>query len=118
MASVKIIEEKAITMATLKEDLKDIKKRDTELGFRSAKVAEQLDSLKVFKTKEAEDIYKSIEKLNIPRFKDIHIYKIIDMMPGNMTELKNITQSYGLSVTNENLTKILEIIEEYLPKKK
>ena len=118
MAELKIIEEKPICMADLKEELKDIKKRDEELGFRTAKVAEQLDVLKVIKPKDAQDILAKIQKLNVPRFKDVHIYKIIDLMPASMIELKNITQGYGLSVTNDNIEKILEILSEYQPKKK
>ena len=118
MAELKIIEEKPISMADLKEDLKEIKKRDEELGFRTAKVAEHLDAIKVLKPKEAEEIAGKIQKLNIPRFKDTHILKIIDLMPANSLELKNVTQGYGLAVTNDNLEKILEIMADYLPKKK
>jgi DNA-directed RNA polymerase subunit F len=105
-------------MSELKEELKDIKKRDTELGFRTAKVVEQLEVLKIVKQKDAEEMLAKIQKLNISRFKDAYIYKIIDLMPANMTELKNIIQSYALSVTNENLEKILEVLAEYQPKKK
>jgi len=118
MAELKIIEEKPICMAELKEEIKEIKKRDEELGFRTAKVAEQLDVLKVVKPKDAEEMFAKIQKLGIPRFKDMYIYKIIDLMPANMVELKNIIQSYSLTVTNDNLEKILEILADYLPKKK
>jgi len=118
MAELKIIEEKPLSMAELKEELKEIKKRDEELGFRTAKVTEQLEVLKIVKPKEAEEIFSKIQKINIPRLKDMHIYKIIDIMPGSLIELKNITQGYGLTITNDNLEKILEITAEYLPKKK
>ena len=118
MSEIKIIEEKPISMAELKEELKDIKKRDAELSFRTAKVAEQVDLLKTVKLKDAEEMFEKIQKLNIPRVKDAHIYKIIDLMPQNMVELKNIIQSYSLTVNNDNLEKILEILAEYLPKKK
>lgn len=118
MTELKIIEDKPISMAQLKDEIKEIKKRDEELGFRTLKVSEYLDVLKVLKEKEAEEIFAKIQKLNISRFKDIHAYKIIDIMPGTVAELKNITQGYGLTVTNENLEKILEIITEYMPKKK
>jgi DNA-directed RNA polymerase subunit F len=118
MPEVKIIEEKPISMTELKEELKEIKKRDAELSFRTAKVAEQIEVLKIMKPKDAEEISEKIQKLNIPRLKDAHIYKIIDLMPQNIIELKNIIQSYSLTVTNDNLEKILEILAEYLPKKK
>jgi DNA-directed RNA polymerase subunit F len=118
MSEIKIIEEKPISMAELKEELKDIKKRDAELSFRTAKVAEQVDLLKTIKLKDAEEIFAKIQKLNIPRVKDSYIYKIIDLMPQGMVELKNIIQSYSLVVSNDNLEKILEILAEYTPKKK
>lgn len=118
MAELKTLEEKPINMAQLKEEIKEIKKRDEELGFRTAKVSEYLDILKVVKEKDAEEIFAKIEKLNVPRLKENHIHKMIDLMPANITELKNITQGYALTITNDNLEKILEVITEYLPKKK
>jgi DNA-directed RNA polymerase subunit F len=118
MSEIKIVEEKPISMAELKEELKDIKKRDAELGFRTAKVSEQVDLLKIVKVKDAEEIFEKIQKLNIPRVKDAHIYKIIDLMPQSSVELKNIIQSYSLTVNNDNVDKILEILADYLPKKK
>jgi DNA-directed RNA polymerase subunit F len=118
MPEIKIIEEKPISMAELKEDLKEIKKRDTELSFRTAKVAEQVEVLKIVKPKEAEEMFAKIQKLNISRLKDVHIYKIIDLLPQNLVELKNVVQSYSLTATNDNLEKILEILADYAPKKK
>ncbi len=118
MPTIKVIEEKPLGLSQVKDELKDIKKRDEELSFRAAKVAEYLDTVKVLKPKETEELFAAIEKLNISRLKEAQIYKIIDMMPEDMTQLKNIVQGYALTITNENLNKILEIIAEYLPKKK
>ncbi len=118
MPTIKTLEEKPLAMADLKEELKEIKKRDEELSFRAAKVAEQLDTVKVVKPKEAEELFSAIEKLNVPRLKEMHIYKIIDLMPSDMTQLKNIIQGFSLTITAENLNKILETVQEYLPKKK
>lgn len=118
MPEIKVIEEKPISMAELKDELKEIKKRDTELSFRTAKVSEQMEVLKVLKSKDAEEIFEKIQKLNVSRLKDAQIYKIIDLLPQNNLELKNITQSYTLTVTNENIEKILEILADYVPKKK
>jgi DNA-directed RNA polymerase subunit F len=118
MPEIKVVEERPISMAELKEELKEIKKRDTELGFRTAKVSEQLEVLKIVKQKDADEMFAKIQKLNIPRLRDAYILKIIDLTPQNMTELKNVIQSYSLTVTNDNLDKVLEILAEYLPKKK
>jgi DNA-directed RNA polymerase subunit F len=118
MPEIKIIEDRPISMAELKEEIKEIKKRDAELGFRTAKVAEQIEVLKIVKQKDAEEMFEKIQKLGLPRLKDLHILKIIDLMPATITELKNITQSYSLAISNEGLEKALEILSEYQSKKK
>lgn len=118
MTDLKIIEEKPINLSLLREELKEIKKRDEELGFRTAKVSEQLEVVKILKEKDAEELYTKIEKLNVPRLKDIHIHKIIDLIPGSMIELKNIVSGYSLTITNENLEKILALVSDYSSKKK
>lgn len=117
MANLKIIEEKPINLSQLREEIKGIKKRDEELGFRTAKVAEQLEVVKIVKEKDSEEIFTKLEKLNVPRLKEMHIHKIIDLMPSSMIELKNITTGYALTVTNDNLEKILAVISEYTKKK-
>lgn len=118
MTDIKIVEETPINFAQLREEIKAIKKRDEELSFRTAKVAEQLEVVKIIKEKDAEELFSKLEKLNIPRFKDIHINKIIDLMPVSLMEIKNIVTGYSLAVTNDNLEKILELVSEYVTKKK
>ena len=113
MTDLKIIEEKPINLSQLKEEIKTITKRDEELGFRTAKVLGQLEVVKIIKEKEAEEMFAKLEKLNVPRMKDIHINKIIDLLPSSMIELKNIVSGYALTVTNDNLEKILAVISEY-----
>ncbi|MEM4268116.1 MAG: hypothetical protein QXK37_04785 [Candidatus Woesearchaeota archaeon] len=114
----KIIEEKEITMAELKEHIDSIKKRDGELNFRSAKTEEYLSLFVNISAKESREMTEKIAKLNVPRLKEAHIVKIIDLMPKTIDDLKIIMQSYTLSVSEDNLRKILEIVQEYLPKKK
>ncbi|MGV8151163.1 MAG: hypothetical protein ACP5NV_05535 [Candidatus Woesearchaeota archaeon] len=118
MADLKILEEKPINLSQLREEIKEIKKRDEELGFRTAKVNEQLEVVKIIKEKDAEELFSKIEKLGVPRLKEVHIHKIIDLMPGSMIELKNIVTGYSLTITNDNLDKILSLVSEYGGKKK
>lgn len=117
MTDLKIIEEKPINLSELREEIKSIKKRDEELGFRTAKVAEQLEVVKIIKEKDAQELFEGLEKLNVPRLKEAHMHKIIDLMPSSLTELKNIVTGYGLTITNENLEKILALTSEYNKKK-
>jgi DNA-directed RNA polymerase subunit F len=118
MSGPEVIEKKSINLAALKEELANIKKRDGELSFRGAKTEEYVNEFNTIKLKQAEELYKKIDSLGIPRMKDIHINKIIDMMPKSIPELKVVLQGYALPVTNENLKKIVDAVTEQLPDKK
>lgn len=106
-----IISEKPIGICKLKEELEKIKKRDKELNFRAARTEEYLQHFTALK--DSEELYKKIEALNIPRLKEQHIVKIIDILPKTVDELKVVLQGYTITVNNENLKKIVEVIDKF-----
>lgn len=118
MASIEVIEKKPVNMAALREELADIRKRDGELSFRGTKTEEYVNEFASLKPKQAEELFAKIEKIGIPRLKESHIHKIIDVLPSSVAELKVIMQGYALPVTNENLKKVADCVAEFLPKKK
>lgn len=118
MSKPTLLEERPINMVELKEELARIKKRDHELGFRANKTSEYLSSVVAIKKKKAQDLYEKLEKLNVPRMKDIHIHKIIDLLPSSVEELKTIISSYTLTVNSENMKKIVSIVAEYAEEQK
>jgi DNA-directed RNA polymerase subunit F len=115
---MQVLEEKPLSMADVKEALKTIKKRDTELTFRGVKTEEYLNQFTILKQKEAQELFEKIKKANVPRLKDDYILKIVDLLPKDATELKNILTGYNLNVSSEHITKILDIVADFLPKKK
>ena len=118
MTKPEVLDKKSINMSSLREELAHIKKRDGELSFRGNKTEEYVNEFTILKPKQAEELFGKLEKLNIPRLKDVHINKIIDMMPASVPELKVVMQGYSLPVTNENLKKIIDTVAKYLPEKK
>lgn len=114
----KIVSEEPINMAALKAELERIRKRDTELNIRSAKTEEYLQQSFVLKKKDAEELFKTLIGLDLPRLKDMHVHKIIDIMPVNNEELKSLLTGYNISLSGDNLKKILDAVAEYLPSKK
>ena len=118
MVNIEVVEKKSMSMAALKEELAEVKKRDGELSFRGNKTEEYLNEFTTVKPKQAEELYAKIEKLGIPRLKDSMINKIIDMMHVSVAELKVVMQGYALPVTNENLKKIVDLVADFVPKKK
>jgi len=57
-------------------------------------------------------------KLNIPRLKEQHVHKLIDLNPTTLNELKVILQSYTITVNNESMKKIVDTINEFSEEKK
>lgn len=117
MAVPNIVEEKPITMVELKEELTKIKKRDKELNFRSNKTLEYLSVFAKMTPQKAIELEQKLEKLNIPRLKDFQIKKIIDILPKTVEDLKVILQGYTLTVSSENIKKIVSLIDSFTKQK-
>ena len=109
-----ILNEIPVSMAQLKEELERIKKRDKELNFRAAKTEDYLNQ--VVSIKNSEELFKKLNALNVPRLKEQHVHKIIDVLPTTVDDLKVVLQGYTLTVNNANLKKIVETINGFLAK--
>ena len=113
--ATEIISEKPVSMAGLKQELEKIKKRDKELNFRALRTEEYLQHFSTLKN--SEELSKNIEALNVPRLKEQHIIKIIDILPQTVDELKVILQGYTITVNNENLKKIIDSVNKFTAEK-
>lgn len=105
-------------MVELKQEVAKIKKRDKELGFRVGKIEEYLNIFVTLNSKQQKELEEKIAKLKIPRLKDTHTKKIVDILPVNLEQLKVVLQGYTLTVTQDNMKKIVKIVADYLPEKK
>ena len=111
MTKPKVMQETPITMAELAEELDKIKKRDNELNFRASKTEDYLNQSGIDK-KKSKQLYKKIDELQIPRLKDVHIIKIVDLMPDDVESVKSILSGYTLTVTQDNIKKIAALVKE------
>lgn len=118
MASIKLIEEKPVSLSELKEKLDDIQKRDTELSFRGNKVRDYLNKLVKMDLESSEELKKKIAALDVPRIKDRQIAKTIDILPENIDDLKALMTGETTTITDENMQKIIDVIKDFLPKKR
>ena len=109
--ATEIISEKPLGMGDLKKELEKIKKRDKELNFRAARTEEYLQHFTILKN--LEELSKKIEALKVPRLKEQHIIKIMDILPETVDELKVILQGYTITVNNENLKKIVDTVNKF-----
>lgn len=110
---LQIASEQPISVYDLQKELRAIKKRDTELGFRAQKTDEYLQKFAKLDEKKASELKKKIEELNIPRLRTEHVCKLIDILPADAEEVRMVLSAYATTVTNENLVKLADVIKEY-----
>lgn len=115
MADVQIVSEAPMNIYQLKKELDRIKKRDNEFNFRANRTDEYLNQ--IIEHKNADDLFDKVSKLNIPRLKEQHIHKIIDILPRSVNDLKAVIQGYTVTINNESIKKIVDTINEFLEKK-
>ncbi len=118
MSTSGILEEKPITMTELKEELEKIKKKNKELNFRANKTQEYLSQFSKYDYNKAKELIDKINKLNIPRLKEEYIAKIVDILPTTLDDLKSLLQGYTVTIKNENMKKIVEVVKQFVEKEK
>ncbi len=111
MTKPQIIKEMPITMSELAKEIKNIKKRDNELNFRAGKTEDYLNQIGI-DSKKSKKLYDKLTTLNIPRLKDIHIIKIVDLMPDDAEDVKAVLSGYTLTVSQDNMKKIAAAVKE------
>ncbi|MFQ5621385.1 MAG: hypothetical protein ACE5FT_06090, partial [Candidatus Nanoarchaeia archaeon] len=82
-----------------------------ELTFRGNKTLEHCQSVAPLSAKKAKDLQKAMKALDIPRLKDIHIAKLVDILPGSTEEVKLILQAYTLTLKDDAAKKIADAVK-------
>ena len=114
MAKPNILEEKPISMIDMKEELDKNQKNLGELNFRAARTSEYLDQFLKIKPKEGKELIEKLRALKVPRLRDIHIFKIVDVMPHKLELAKLLFQGTPLTISEDNYKKIVKVVQEYV----
>ena len=109
----KIISEAPLSLAELKHELHRIKDRDGELGFRSQKTVEYLEAYPLTHA-QAKKLTEDLQKLEIPRLRDVHLFKLVDVLPATVRDVKVLLQASNVTVTPDNLKKIADTIAAFV----
>ena len=118
MSDPKIISETPLSLSELRSHIEEIKKRDKEPNMRVVKTDEYVQLFSKLAPAQATELKEKLQKLEIPRMKEEYISKIIDCMPGSVDELKSLFQGYTITVTKENMQKIIDTVSDYAARKK
>ena len=113
MSATEVIKESPMSLAEVKSELEKIQKRDGELTFRGNKTLEYVQQLNVLGPKKAKELQSKIEAIDIPRLKEIHIAKILDVLPKSLEEVKLTLAGYTVQVKDEHAKKIAEAVKEF-----
>jgi len=113
MTYIKLINEQSLGMAELKNRIEEIEKRDEKLSARGQKAKEYLGYSVLLDAKEAVELKEKLNKLEIPRLRERHFNKILDIVPKNEDMVKAIFMGENITVRPEDIVKILETVKEY-----
>jgi DNA-directed RNA polymerase subunit F len=110
----KILNTTPINSTELFAEMKRIKDRDKELGFRAQKTIDYLESMNIMDSKKGKELFDKLMKLEVPRLRELHFHKIVDLMPASAKDVKTMLQGYNMTVTAEACKKIADTVTEFL----
>lgn len=108
MAEFNIVEERALSLPEVKERL-TAKEKEEKLNFRAEKTKAYVENV-LQNGKTPEKLRTDIMALNIPRLRDRHIVKIIDIMPMDRDSLKVLFSGDAITLTEDDIEKIINVI--------
>ena len=111
MSEFQVLEEAPLSTVHVKKALKALQ-AEAPLSFRGEKSIAYLESFALYSDAEADDLVTKITALQIPRLKDRHIVKIIDVMPKDLDSLRLLLTNETLTIKDEDLKKILDVIPQ------
>jgi DNA-directed RNA polymerase subunit F len=111
MTEFEILEQNPVTLADTKVKI-DALAEEGELTFRAEKTKSYLENFVRLEKDEVDAIRSSIEELNIPRIKDRHVVKILDVMPKDLDSIKVLLSGETLTISDDDLKKILDVIPQ------
>ncbi len=109
-----ILSSNTTNSSEVKQILMKIKERDGELNFRAQKTLEYLEQYCRLDKKKTKDLIEKLTALNVPRLRDMHFNKILDIMPTHANDVKVVLQGYNITVTNDNCKKIADVVTEFV----
>ena len=118
MSKPELLEKSPMNVVEVKASLEKIREKESELNFRAQKAEEYAQDFAKVNLKDAKELFEKLKGLEIPRLREQHLHKLIDIMPVSDKHVKIILSSYNVTPTAENCKKIAELIAEFAPKKR
>ena len=114
MTSIELLKENPISLGEVKEKINSINKRDKELSDVATKTKAYVEHFAKLDEKKIKELKSALEALNIPRLKDRHYVKLIDVLPEDINILRTVFVGETVTVKQEDLNRILEVTKKYV----
>lgn len=115
MEEFEVTKEEFVTIARVKALLSSKKK---EVTYEQKQALEHAKEFAKLSEKEAEEMLKELKLLDIKKLKEMHLIRIVDFMPKDDEDLKNLFVTEKLGLKADENDKILEIVKKYAKEKK
>ncbi|HDQ15742.1 MAG TPA: hypothetical protein ENN45_01635 [Bacteroidetes bacterium] len=102
---------KPVSLAEVKNILKRISKDREEMLYEQKIAFEHAQRFATLPLKKTEDMIKELEKLDF--LEEKHAYKIADILPKTADDIKTIFAKERLSIGDNEIKKILDIVEKH-----
>lgn len=100
-----------VSLSEVKNILKKISKEREELLYEQKIALEHAQKFAKLPIKKTEDIIKELIKLDF--IEETHAYKIADILPKTEDDIKTIFAKERITIGENEVNKILEIIKKY-----
>lgn len=117
MSKPELIEKHPMNIVEVKAALEKIKESEPELNFRAQKTEEYAQDFAKIGLKDAKELLEKLKGLEIPRLKENHLHKLIDILPTNEKHVKIVLAPYNVTLTAEQNKKLADTIAEHAPKR-
>ena len=103
---------KPVSLSEVKTILKKIEKDRKELLYEQKIALEHANKFAKLNVKKTTDIVKELSNLEF--LQESHVYKIADILPTSEDDIKTIFAKERISLGENEIKKILEIVNKYL----
>lgn len=102
---------KPVSLSEVKNILKKISKEREELLYEQKIALEHAQAFAKLSVKKTQDMIKELTKLEF--LQEAHAYKIADIVPKTVDDVKTIFAKERLSLGENEIKKILDIVTKY-----
>ena len=102
---------KPVSLTEVKNILKKIEKERKELLYEQKIALEHANKFAILPVKKTEDLIKELSELKF--LEENHYYKIADLLPSTEDDLKTIFAKERVTLGENEIKKILEIVKKY-----